>query len=242
MHSRTCTRFMSRRWFARIGVWTRWGAPRRIVISRMWWPAGRSGHGRQDDSYGCRGPWRSAGYAFLGQDSCWDVMRDLNITHVSEGHLYPDLRKNVIKHRHPGWRPIFGQSGSADGVRQNQGIPTGDIFLFSGGSMFIRSGQTGWRLVLLRRPFGSLTVGTNQKRMETSLVFREKRFNVSTTSEPLDNGYSKYTFKGMCQQDRTFKPSFRRYKGENKGYCKISHVSGVPFSTSMDNLRPTTRS
>jgi hypothetical protein len=46
-------------------------------------------------------------------------------------HLDPDLRKNV-KDRLPGWKPAFGQSGSALTHLCNQGVTIGDLFLFFG--------------------------------------------------------------------------------------------------------------
>jgi len=46
-------------------------------------------------------------------------------------HLDPDLRADAL-FRAPGWRPIFGQHGSAEGHLANQGIGPGDLFLFFG--------------------------------------------------------------------------------------------------------------
>ena len=46
-------------------------------------------------------------------------------------HLDPDLEKSSIK-REPGWRPIFGQRGAAQGHLRNHGVGPGDLFLFYG--------------------------------------------------------------------------------------------------------------
>jgi len=34
--------------------------------------------------------------------------------------------------REPGWRPLFGQSGAAQGHLRNQHVNIGDVFLFFG--------------------------------------------------------------------------------------------------------------
>ena len=46
-------------------------------------------------------------------------------------HLDPDIRADSIP-RHPAWRPIFGQLGSAQGHLENHGVQAGDLFLFFG--------------------------------------------------------------------------------------------------------------
>ena len=46
-------------------------------------------------------------------------------------HLDPDLRKDV-KDRLPGWKPAFGQSGTALSHLRNKGVGKGDLFLFFG--------------------------------------------------------------------------------------------------------------
>lgn len=46
-------------------------------------------------------------------------------------HLDPDLRKDV-RDRLPGWKPAFGQSGSALTHLRNYGVSKGDLFLFFG--------------------------------------------------------------------------------------------------------------
>jgi Nucleotide modification associated domain 3 len=46
-------------------------------------------------------------------------------------HLDPDLRSDSLP-RLPEWKPIFGQTGSAQGHLRNNGVSVGDIFLFFG--------------------------------------------------------------------------------------------------------------
>jgi hypothetical protein len=50
----------------------------------------------------------------------------------SFAHLDPDLRKNVYKTRLDNWKPIFGQSGAAQGKLKNEFVEKNDIFLFFG--------------------------------------------------------------------------------------------------------------
>ena len=46
-------------------------------------------------------------------------------------HLDPDLNPDSLK-RHPDWRPILGQTGPAQGHLRNNGVKSGDLFLFFG--------------------------------------------------------------------------------------------------------------
>ena len=46
-------------------------------------------------------------------------------------HLDPDLQEQSLK-REPGWQPIFGQRGAAQGHLRNQRVGSGDLFLFYG--------------------------------------------------------------------------------------------------------------
>lgn len=46
-------------------------------------------------------------------------------------HLDPDLSSESLK-RHHLWKPIFGQSGAAQGHLDNNGVQAGDLFLFFG--------------------------------------------------------------------------------------------------------------
>jgi len=49
----------------------------------------------------------------------------------SNCHLDPDIRDNRIKPI-KGWKPAFGQTGSAQGLLSNADVEPGDIFLFFG--------------------------------------------------------------------------------------------------------------
>ncbi len=46
-------------------------------------------------------------------------------------HLDPDINRKSLS-RQPGWRPIFGQTGAAQGHLKKNHIQVGDIFLFFG--------------------------------------------------------------------------------------------------------------
>jgi hypothetical protein len=53
------------------------------------------------------------------------------IAHGDRVHLDPDLNPAYLE-RKPGWRPLFGQAGAAQGHLLNQNVGPGDIFLFFG--------------------------------------------------------------------------------------------------------------
>lgn len=53
------------------------------------------------------------------------------LTASTSVHLDPDLTSSTVS-RESGWRAAFGQTGSAQGHLRNQGIGSGDIFLFFG--------------------------------------------------------------------------------------------------------------
>jgi hypothetical protein len=57
-------------------------------------------------------------------------------------HIDPDLRESAYP-RLPGWRPLFGQDGSAQGHLANAGVGLGDLFLFFG--WFRRTARIGQR-------------------------------------------------------------------------------------------------
>lgn len=46
-------------------------------------------------------------------------------------HLDPDIDRRSLD-REPGWRPLFGQRGAAQGHLRNHGVGPGDLFLFYG--------------------------------------------------------------------------------------------------------------
>lgn len=59
-------------------------------------------------------------------------------------HLDPDLRSEAIS-RLPGWRPLMGQAGSAQGHLRNEGIQPGDIFIFFGSFRPVEQTRSEWR-------------------------------------------------------------------------------------------------
>lgn len=62
------------------------------------------------------------------------VVRDLSGGSIEPHHgvhLDPDLHEASL-HRAPGWRPLFGQAGAAQGHLRRQGVGVGDLFLFYG--------------------------------------------------------------------------------------------------------------
>lgn len=61
-------------------------------------------------------------------------------------HLDPDLLEGSLP-RPPGWRPLFGQMGQAQGHLRNRGVGPGDLFLFFG--LFRRVERIGgvWRFM-----------------------------------------------------------------------------------------------
>ncbi len=61
-------------------------------------------------------------------------------------HLEPDIRDNRIRPV-KGWRPAFGQTGSAEGVLVNAGVEPGDIFLFFGWFRQVVQTSQGYKFV-----------------------------------------------------------------------------------------------
>ncbi len=62
------------------------------------------------------------------------LVADLSAGKVSgtdTAHLDPDLTPHSIE-RKPGWRPLFGQRGAAQGHLRNKRVGAGDLFLFYG--------------------------------------------------------------------------------------------------------------
>jgi hypothetical protein len=69
-----------------------------------------------------------------GENSYGDIIRQLGIGGGTDGkgaHLDPDLLHNV-RPRRAGWRPALGQIDAAAGHLRNQGVKSGDLFLFYG--------------------------------------------------------------------------------------------------------------
>ena len=73
-------------------------------------------------------------------DICWQeynlgsmvsVLTDGRIPISHFAHLDPDINRESLS-RHPEWKPIFGQTGAAQGHLRKNGVQTGDVFLFFG--------------------------------------------------------------------------------------------------------------
>lgn len=79
---------------------------------------------------------------FMHDRTYYDLMRQLfseikydskniPLTLDTKCHLDPDIYQNIFK-RHQGWKPVFGQSGAAQGHLNNWKVEKGDVFLFFG--------------------------------------------------------------------------------------------------------------
>ena len=58
-------------------------------------------------------------------------LKGSRVTASTPCHLDPDIDRSVLPRRH-GWRGAFGQVGAAQSHLRNQGVQTGDLFLFWG--------------------------------------------------------------------------------------------------------------
>jgi hypothetical protein len=70
----------------------------------------------------------------LGEQTLGKLVQDLTNGAVRGDrrvHLDPDLRAESLT-RSPDWRPLFGQTGAAEGHLRNRQVAPGDIFLFYG--------------------------------------------------------------------------------------------------------------
>ena len=65
----------------------------------------------------------------------------------SHCHVDPDLRPGLRPAAVEGWKPAFGQAGSAQGVLSNAGVEKGDLILFFGWFRHVEQGPNGWRFV-----------------------------------------------------------------------------------------------
>ncbi|WP_148862093.1 Nmad3 family putative nucleotide modification protein [Marinobacter fonticola] len=63
---------------------------------------------------------------------------------ASGAHIDPDLNADALP-RMPGWRPVFGQSGAAQGHLKNRGVEVGDLFVFFGLFRPVIETRAGWR-------------------------------------------------------------------------------------------------
>jgi len=70
---------------------------------------------------------------FYNEKKYSTVFKELGIevNTLKGAHLDPDLKKSIYK-REIGWKPIFGQAGSAEAHLKNNKVDKGDIFLFFG--------------------------------------------------------------------------------------------------------------
>lgn len=74
---------------------------------------------------------------FYGQKSYYEIIKELNAKNIqintaTKAHLDPDIRHSCHRQRKENWKPIFGQSGAAQGHLRNQNVSENDIFLFFG--------------------------------------------------------------------------------------------------------------
>ena len=60
-----------------------------------------------------------------------DQLNPKSAQSIDRVHLDPDLYQHSLQ-RHKNWRPCFGQYGAAQQHLSNQGVGTGDLFLFFG--------------------------------------------------------------------------------------------------------------
>src|SRR5690554_1987029 len=85
------------------------------------------------------------------------------VTPEDGAHLGPDLIPDMLP-RMPGWRPLFGQAGQAQGHLRNQGVGPGDLFLFFGLFRRVEPHDGAWRWAPDSRPchvvWGWLQVGS----------------------------------------------------------------------------------
>lgn len=75
------------------------------------------------------------GDIWSGEHTLGPLVRDLTRGKLGpddKAHLDPDLDAAAVRPRPAGWRPLLGQSGSAERHLRNQGVAAGDVFLFFG--------------------------------------------------------------------------------------------------------------
>lgn len=81
-------------------------------------------------------------------------------------HLDPDLRADAMA-RVSGWKPLLGQTGSAQGHLRKQGVQVGDVFLFFGSFRPVEPTGDGWRFKKAERArhviWGWLQIGKIHK-------------------------------------------------------------------------------
>jgi len=101
------------------------------------------------------------------------------IPQTFRAHLDPDLAVHSFP-RAEGWRPIFGQVGSAESHLRNQKVSPGDVFLFFGLFRTIEKQDSAWRYVRSSKPihaiFGWLQVAAR----------------VAVSAWPITEGWAQY--------------------------------------------------
>jgi len=83
-------------------------------------------------------------------DIVYDIT-DGRVLPTDTAHVDPDLNIGCLE-RKSGWRPLFGQAGTAQGHLMNQNVTVGDIFIFFG--WFQESELLDGKLVFSRKPEG----------------------------------------------------------------------------------------
>ncbi|TBW57956.1 hypothetical protein EZI54_05755 [Marinobacter halodurans] len=73
-----------------------------------------------------------------------DQLTRQRLSAASGAHIDPDLNAGALP-RQSGWRPLFGQSGAAQGHLRNQGVAEGDLFVFFGLFRPVIEADGGWR-------------------------------------------------------------------------------------------------
>ena len=84
-----------------------------------------------------------------GDTNIGEMVEDLSNKDIKRdhyAHLDPDLHHAAYP-RQEGWRPLFGQSGAAQGHLDNQGVRIGDLFLFFGLFQEVEKTSLGWHFV-----------------------------------------------------------------------------------------------
>ena len=101
----------------------------------------------------------------LGKGRLGPLVEALTNHRVRRGHgahLDPDLRPSAYP-RLPGWRPLFGQDGTAQAHLENEGVDVGDLFLFFGWFRQTERTEQGFRFMRgapdLHVLFGWLQIG-----------------------------------------------------------------------------------
>ena len=73
---------------------------------------------------------------FFEGKTYYNIIKELKPTtpylETQSCHLDPDIREQAFSKRTENWKPVFGQSDAAQTHLKNQGVTTGDIFLFFG--------------------------------------------------------------------------------------------------------------